>query len=221
MHLFTNDPPRPYWKRFVYRFIQWFTLIPLKVLFGYQYRHVDRLPMTGGALICPNHLSYLDPIMMGSIVPRRANFLAKKALFENKILNAILRSIDSIPIDREATGIGGMKETLKRLKKGESVIMFPEGERSTGGELLPLMTGFTALVKRLKVPVYPVGIHGSYEAWPPGGKPKPGRPIKLVVGHPILFSELDGKSQEEMAEIVGQRIAECYQEAREWNLGDS
>lgn len=221
MTLFTNNPPRPIWRRFVYRFIQWFTLIPLKILFGYQYRHVDRLPMTGGALICPNHLSHLDPMMMGCICPRRVNFLAKKSLFDNKILGTILSSIDCIPIDRDATGIGGMKETLKRLKKGESVVMFPEGERSTDGQLLPLMTGFTALVKRLKIPVYPVGIHGTHEAWPPGSKPKPGRRIKLVVGNQIPFSELADKSEEEMAEIVGQRIAECYQEARHWNLGNS
>lgn len=110
-----------------------------------------------------------------------------------------------------------MKDTLKKLKKGEPVVLFPEGERSLTGELLPLMTGFTALVKRLKIPIVPVGIHGTYEAWPRGtGMPKMGR-VKTIIGEPIQFSEMASMTQQEMADYVGQKIAECYREAKDWN----
>ena len=109
-----------------------------------------------------------------------------------------------------------MKETLKRLKRGELVVLFPEGERSPTGELQPLKTGFTALVKRVKIPVVPVGIHGTFEAWPPGAKrPKFGR-VRLFVGEPIPYEDLAELSDQEMAEYVGSKIAECYEEAKKF-----
>lgn len=217
MTLFTNDPPRSLLHRAFYRFIQCFTLTIFRIFFRFRYRNADKLPLTGGALICPNHFSHLDPMAIGCIARRRVNFLAKKALFNNKWFGKVLYALDCIPIDREATGIGGMKETLKRLKKGESVVLFPEGERSFDGDLLPLMTGFTALVKRVKVPIIPVGIHGTHEAWARGvSKPKMGR-VKLVVGDPIPFASMERMSEQEMADFVGEKIAECYGEAKEWN----
>ena len=217
MAFILNDPPRPLFHRVVYRITQWVTLLIFKALFRFQYRHADRLPLEGGVLICPNHFSHLDPMAVGCIARRRVNFLAKKSLFDQRLFGWYLSVLHSIPIDREATGIGGMKETLKRLKKSEPVVMFPEGERSWDGNLLPLMKGFTALVKRVKVPIVPVGIHGTYETWPRGKSiPKPGR-IKLVVGESIPFSQLAEMDEEQMAEFVGTRIAECYNEARQWN----
>ncbi len=110
-----------------------------------------------------------------------------------------------------------MKETLKKLKKGESVVLFPEGERSFDGELLPLMTGFTALVKRVKVPIVPIGIHGTHEAWARGvSKPKPHK-IKLIVGDPIPFDDIADMDEQTMADYVGQKIAEVYERAKAWN----
>ena len=201
----------------LYRATQWLTLISFKVLLRLRYRYSERMEVPGGVLVCPNHLSHLDPMVVGCIARRRVNFLAKKALFKNKWFGKLLYALDCIPIDREASGIGGMKETLKKLKKGEPVVMFPEGERSLNGELLPLMTGFTALVKRLKIPIVPVGIHGTYEAWPRGAsRPKLGK-VKVVVGEPIEFSELESLTEQQMADYVGEKLAVCYNEAKEWN----
>ena len=217
MPLILNDPPRPLVHRMIYRTTQWVTLLFLKVLFRFQWRDADKMPLKGGVLICPNHFSHLDPMAVGCIARRRVNFLAKKALFKNRFFGGFLTILQCIPIDREATGIGGMKETLKRLKKEEPVVMFPEGERSWDGNLLPLMKGFTALVKRVKVPIVPTGIHGTHEAWPRGASMfKLGR-VKLVFGDPIPFSEIEEMDEEQMAEYVGGKIAECYEKAREWN----
>ena len=217
MPFILNDPPRPLFNRIIYRITQWVTLTSFKILFRYQCRNADNLPLKGGALICPNHFSHLDPMAVGCVARRRVNFLAKKTLFNNRIFGWYLSLLQTIPIDREATGIGGMKETLKRLKKQEPVVLFPEGERSWDGNLLPLMKGFTALVKRVKVPIVPAGIHGTHEAWPRGkALPKPGR-VKLVFGDPIPFSEIEEMDEEQMADYLGTKIAECYHEAREWN----
>lgn len=217
MTLFSNDPPRPLLHRAFYRTVQCVTLFLFRIYFGYQFRHVDRLPSTGGALICPNHFSNLDPMAIGCIARRRVNFLAKKSLLEHWLLGRILIRLDCIPIDRESSGISGMKETLRKLKKGESVVMFPEGGRSEDGNLQPVLTGFTALVKRVKVPVIPIGIHGTFEAWPPGASKPKSHPLRVVVGEPIAYSEMENMSEQEMAEFVARKIAVCYDEAKQWN----
>lgn len=219
--VFTNDPPRPLLQRIFYRSTQIFVMLLFKVILRLQTRNVDRFPLSGGTLICPNHLSNYDPLVVGCISTRRVSFLAKKALFKFKPMGWLLYAVDCIPIDREATGIGGMKETLRRLKQQESVMLFPEGERSFDGEMLPMMTGFTALVKRVKVPMVPVGIHGTHEAWPRGqALPWFGR-VKVVVGHPIEFSEVESMSEQEMADFLGGRLGQCYREARDWNTRKS
>ena len=215
MPLITNDPPRPLLNRVFYRCVQWFTLSIFKIFFFYKYAHADRLPMSGGALICPNHFSHLDPMAVGCIARRRVNFLAKQALWSSWAFGKLLDALECIPIDREATGIGGMKETLKRLKKGEPVVLFPEGERSYDGNLLPLMTGFTALVKRVKVPIVPIGIYGTHEAWARGvAMPRPHK-VRLFVGEPIPFGDMEHMTEDEMAEFVGAKIAEAYESARQ------
>ena len=173
MTLFSNNPPRTLFHRAFYRTVQCLTLFVFRIYFGYKFRNTDRLPLDGGALICPNHISNLDPMAVGCIAHRRVSFLTKKSLLEKGLLGEILRRLDCIPIDRDS-GIGGMKETLKKLKKGESVVLFPEGTRSEDGNMQPVLPGFTALLKRVKVPVVPIGIHGTFEAFPSGAsKPKP------------------------------------------------
>ena len=151
--------------------------------------------------------------MIGCVTPRRINFLAKKTLFRFP-LGPIIRTLDSIPIERDGIGIGGIKETLRRLKRDEAVLIFPEGQRSWDGELLPLMGGFTALVKRVPMTLVPVGIEGTHHVWPRGTTlPKPGN-IQVVVGEPIEYDELKDLSDEELQELVAERIRVCFDEAR-------
>lgn len=171
------------------------------------------LPVAGATLLCSNHQSNLDPIIIGCICPRRLNFLAKKDLFRFP-LGMILRVLDAISIDREGMGIGGMKETLRRLKKNEPVLIFPEGQRSWDGDLLPLMPGIVALVKRVPTTIVPIGIEGAHDAWPRGAKfPRPGQ-IQVVVGQPINIAEMEGLQQEEVSELLFDRMLECQLEAR-------
>ncbi|MEE2826786.1 MAG: lysophospholipid acyltransferase family protein [Planctomycetota bacterium] len=210
---FTNDPPRSLYRRCFYRFWQWFWQMVLLVMYKVRVHHQHRLPRSGATLLCSNHQSNLDPIVIGCVSPRRLNFLAKKGLFHFP-LGVILRLLDAIPIDRDGIGIGGMKETLRRLKKKEPVLIFPEGERSWDGEILPLMKGFTALVKRVPVTLVPIGLDGPFDAWPRGARfPRPGQ-IQVVIGQPIQTNEIDGLSDEQISELLFERIQQCLREAR-------
>ena len=137
-------------------------------------------PKKNGMIIISNHQSNLDPIVVGCIMPRRMNFLAKESLFDIFPLGWFLRQVDTIPIDREGMGVSGMKETLRRLKRNESILIFPEGTRSRDGEMVPLKPGFVALAKRVKLPMVPIGIDGTFTSWPPGKKAAEALPKFIV-----------------------------------------
>jgi 1-acyl-sn-glycerol-3-phosphate acyltransferase len=176
--------------------------------------HRERFPRTGGFLLLANHQSYLDPPLVGMIVPRQINYLARETLFKNKLFAWLIRSLDAIPIDREGLGISGLKETLRRLKRGEVVLLFPEGTRSPDGEMQPLKPGFSALVDRADVPIVPVGLDGPHEAYPRGAKfPRPAK-IAMVVGEPIPASTAREMDDRDLVALVAQKLGELHAEAR-------
>ena len=90
------------------------------------------MPPTGGGLVMSNHQSNLDPVLIGLCCERRLNYVARQTLLTFAPLRWLFNSLDAIPIDRDGTGLGGLKETLKRLKRGELVLLFPEGTRTQG-----------------------------------------------------------------------------------------
>ena len=165
-------------------------------------------------MLLSNHQSHLDPPFVGLIVPRRVNFVARNTLFKNRFFAWLINSLDAIPIDREGLGLSGLKETMRRLKRGEIVLLFPEGTRSPDGEMQPLRPGFSALVQRTGVPIVPVALDGAYQAWPRKAKfPRPGR-IQIVVGEPISVETAKSLDDRALVALVDQRIRACFAEAR-------
>jgi 1-acyl-sn-glycerol-3-phosphate acyltransferase len=176
---------------------------------------LENYPVRDGDLICPNHQSNLDPLVVGVACPRAVNYLGKETLFRWPPLGWFLRWNDVIPIDRSRSGIGGMKETLRRLKRGESVALFPEGSRSRDGELQPLMKGFCSLARRTSARLVPVGIEGTFAALPPSASvPRPGR-VRVVFGTPIDPDEYADLDDDQLVELLSRRIAVCFAVARE------
>ncbi len=185
-------------------------------VFGWGVRCFGRenLPSQGGALICANHQSNLDPPMIGILSNRRMNYLAKKTLFNHQPFKWFIEHLDAIPIDREGIGIGGIKETIRRLRRGEQVLIFPEGQRTFDGELSPFMPGFCALATRTKVPLVPIGFDGAFQSLPRGAKlPFPSR-LWMVVGQPVTYEEYCDMSNQELMQLMEQRIRDCFLRAR-------
>ena len=172
-------------------------------------------PRFGPMLVCSNHQSNLDPLILGSACPRPVNYLAKESLFNFGPLGWFLRWNDVIPIDRDGSGLSGIKETLKRLKKKESVLMFPEGTRSRDGELLPIKRGFCTLVKKAKVPIVPIGLDGALDALPRNSPlPNFGATIQVVIGEAIETETCQQLSNDELTQLLEDRIGECFAKAR-------
>lgn len=172
------------------------------------------LPQTGGALILANHQSYLDPVLIGVAADRRLNYLARKTLFRFFLFRWLIESLDAIPIDREGSGMQGLKETLRRLKQQEIVLIFPEGTRTPDGEVHPLKPGFCALAKRAKVPLVPLALEGSYDCWPRGQALPRLATLQVQFGEPIQPEEIARYDDRELVEEVERRIRACHAEAR-------
>jgi 1-acyl-sn-glycerol-3-phosphate acyltransferase len=183
--------------------------------FGLRVRGREHWPAAGGALVCANHQSSFDPPLVGLTCPRRANYLARDTLFRIPLLNYVMMFFDAIPIDREGGGLSGLKETLKRLKAGELVLIFPEGTRTHDGEVAPLKPGFIALARRSRVPLVPVGIDGAFQAWPRTARfPRLAR-MAVVIGEPISPELVAESSDEDLLAELEQRILTCHSQARE------
>lgn len=211
-----EDPNRrAWWKRIGYALIWHMSRIYFAMISQIRIRGSERLPCNEGALVCSNHQSHFDPVLVGIAFRRRLNYLARRTLFDVPVLKWLIRYLDAIPIERDGMGIGGIKETLRRLKRGESVLIFPEGTRSVDGQLTPLKPGFFAIAKRSKCPVVPVAIAGAYQVWPRHRwLPGIGR-IAVYVGEPISAESIRDMDEEALVQELTRRIEACFSEAKE------
>ena len=187
-------------------------------MYRIRVHELENYPEHDGLLVCSNHQSFLDPLVIGVVCPRPVNYLGRKTLFRFPPLGWFLSWNDTIPIDREATGIGGLKETLRRIKRGESVVMFPEGTRTNDGSVKPFMSGFCAVAKRSKATLMPIGFEGAFQAYSREMKfPRPGR-IHAVMGKPIPFEEYSDLDDDAITKLLEERVKECFAEAQvHWN----
>jgi 1-acyl-sn-glycerol-3-phosphate acyltransferase len=124
------------------------------------------VPKTGPALLIANHQSYLDPVLIGLASRRHLCYLARKTLFRHPLFRRLIESLNAVPIDQEGVGKEGIRTVLEQLRRGQAVVVFPEGERTPNGAMLPLKPGIALLIKRSSAPIVPIGIAGAYDALP-------------------------------------------------------
>lgn len=205
---------RPWSQQIGYDAFRVFARLVGTVCFRLRWEGSENFPQSGGALICSNHQSFFDPVLVGLTCNRRMNYLARDTLFNKPLLAPLIRYLDAIPIDREGGGLAGLKETLRRLKAGEQVLIFPEGTRTSDGEVLPLKPGFCSVARRGKAPLVPVGLDGAFQAWPRTSKlPRLGR-LAVVIGEPMSVEMIADLTDEQIVTELGKRIQDCHAKAR-------
>ncbi len=171
------------------------------------------IPAQGGVLLVCNHVSFLDVFFVGIPLRRPLNYVARSTLFL-PVLGMFIRSVGGFPIQREGIGASGMKETLRRLKAGGIVTLFPEGTRSPDGELGPLKPGIAVLAARVGVPVVPAAVAGLHESWPRSRPVPVPHPVRIHYGPPIMPAELAGLDPKVITELIRRRMQAIHEEAR-------
>ncbi len=200
--------PRLIW----YRIVQYMAGTLATVSLGWRATGRQSIPESGGLLLISNHLSFLDVFCLGISLQRPLNFMARSTLFV-PVLACLMRSVGAFPIQREGIGASGMKETLRRLRAGGIVTLFPEGTRSPDGQLGPLKAGIAVLVVRAGVPIVPVGLAGTFEIWPRSRLFPLPHPIRIHYGPAIYPEDLSGMEKEAITAMIRQRLEESRLEA--------
>ncbi len=135
------------------------------VLTGFRVLGRSRVPFPGGCIVACNHVSFWDPPLVGTAIPREVHFLAKRELFRNRLFGWLISSFNAIPINREGVDRKGLKAAQDLLCSGEALLVFPEGTRQKSGRLGRPLPGMGALAMGAGVPIVPAYISGTRGFW--------------------------------------------------------
>ena len=139
-------------------------MLRLKLVYRIEIYGKENIPKDNRYIVCPNHLSTLDPPMIAAIMPRSVAFMAKKELFNIPLLRWWLDWLGAFAVDRESLGPSTVK-TVEEIKNSNWVLgIFPQGTRGVPGEIKGVTKGFAGLARLTKCDILPVGIVGSHEA---------------------------------------------------------
>ena len=138
-------------------------MIRLKLVDRLEVHGLENVPKDKKYIVCPNHLSTLDPPLMVAVMPRSVSFMAKKELFDIPFLRWWIDWLGAFAVNRESLGPSTVK-TVKIIKDSKWVLgMFPQGTRGVPGEIRGVTKGFAGLAKLTKCAILPVGILGTNE----------------------------------------------------------
>lgn len=206
------------WRNFNY-----VTTFPLLTLFwSFRTAGSRHVPATGPVLILANHGSYIDPVLIGLAVRRRTWFMARKTLFRPAFFAWYLRSMNTLPVDQEGVAKEGLRLSVDLLQANQSLLIFPEGERTGTGEMIPFKPGIALILRKAPVPVVPLGIAGAFDAYPRGQLlprlsplfwPPTGAAIAVSMGEPIPPSAYQGMERERLLSFLFDKVQEQVRRA--------
>jgi 1-acyl-sn-glycerol-3-phosphate acyltransferase len=165
--------------------------IIIKILFKVRVSGTEFIPEHGGLVVCGNHYSWWDPVILACVMDRPVCFVAKKELFRNKIFAFLLYALNAFPVDREKPDIKAIRNALSILKQGKVLGIFPEGSRQKDLSKLGNPHGGAALFAiRSNSLVQPVALRGKY-----GFR----KQINVAFGKPFMIESKTGKINTDLA----------------------
>ncbi len=175
--------------------------IYLKIVHRWKVKGRKNVPKKGPLIVVSNHVSYLDPPIVGSAVNRHLHFMAKTELFEKKWFGFILKQIGSFPVKRGTPDKKAIRRSLEILKNDKVLCMFPEGTRIKGDKLGEAKPGVTLIALMSESPILPVGIKHADE----------NSPLQVSVGKPFTLDKyydkkLTREEKSEVGEIIMKKI---------------
>jgi len=181
-----------------YRVIKTIAWILARLLYRFEVTGMENIPKNGAFLLCANHISALDPIMLAVFMKRQPRFMGKKELFKFPPLGWFLRKLGAFPVDRKTADMQAFRTTMNALKSGDGLIIFSQGTRMK--EFENAKGGVALFALKSGAPIVPVGIRGSYRFL---------SKIHIRVGKPILMDEHEGKKVK--TELIDEVMATVVQ----------
>lgn len=162
---------------------------------------LERLPKQGPALLCPNHISFLDSAFLMLSVDRQISFVGKAEYLDNWKTKWLFPAMGMIPIDRSGgeRSQAALEAAEAALLRGELFGIFPEGTRSRDGYLYKGRTGAARLALKVGCPIFPVGIVGTDQIQPCDAKvPKLRGECSITIGRPIRTERYAGRKHDHL-----------------------
>jgi 1-acyl-sn-glycerol-3-phosphate acyltransferase len=186
----------------------------LTVWFHWTIEGLENIPSEGAAILAINHIAYLDPFAAAFIVDkahRRARFLAKSELFQDKRIGWVLKGADQIEVKRGTRDAPvALDQAYAALDRGELVVVFPEGTVTREPDLNPMAakSGAARLALKTGAPLIPCALWGTANVWPKGFKKRwrPGQRIVARIGPPLAVTR-EGDSPEAWREVGARLMA--------------
>lgn len=175
----------------------------LKLFYRFRVTGLENVPMDNRLVICANHRSNWDPVLISIAFPRQVHWMAKKELFKNKILSYLIYKLESFPVDRQDTDISAIKNALRVLKNEKVLGIFPEGTRVDTVDLNNAKAGTALLAIKAQSIVLPMYIGSTYKLF---------SKVNINIGKPIDLSDNFNKklSNEEYLNISKKIMESIY-----------
>jgi 1-acyl-sn-glycerol-3-phosphate acyltransferase len=189
----------------------------LRIFADWKVAGRENVPPMGPLMVVSNHLSNLDPPLLGASLPRRIRFLAKQSLFTSSAIGGwFLRNYGSFPLNRDGVDVAAYRWALNELAGGGALVLFPEGTRSRG-TMTRAKQGVVNIALKTKAPILPVGITGTQHTGHWINALHPTGTIRVNVGQVFSLPDIDGRPSKELLESLTTsimlRIAELLPES--------
>ena len=209
--------PQPFETAFWYVVSRLIQVIALD-RFDLHVRGIEKLPKNGPYIISSNHQSYLDPLVLASVLPwevfEKAFAVGTSEIFGKGFMLRLARSLRVVVVDPDANLIPAMRAGAFGLRQGRPLILYPEGERSIDGTPKIFKKGAAILSIHMQVPIVPVAIEGFYEAWPRNKQFQGFTPLKMVFGDsipPPPESKASEAAYEKLTADLKARVVEMWE----------
>lgn len=176
--------------------------IIFKCFFGLRITGGKNLPKSGPFIVVANHSSVFDGFIIASSIKPKITFMAAAYLFKTRFYRYILQGVDAIPVQRDGSDISALKKSIKVLKQGNILGIFPEGRMKKEEDSFSAKAGAAYLAIKINVPIVPIAIKGAGKALPVGKKWPKFSKIEVRIGKPIIPSKTLTKNKKNIERIV-------------------
>lgn len=153
---------------------------------------LEHVPAEGPFVLAPVHRSNVDTFLVAAVTRRRLRYMGKESLFRRRFWAWLFGALGAFPVRRGTADREALARCVEVLRGGEPLVVYPEGTRRTGPEVVELFDGAAHLAARTGVPIVPVGIAGSEEAMPLRARLPRRAHVRLVVGPPLPAPATEG-----------------------------